>query len=120
MLHLVQAGVDKVLDNRPLDIKHIDPEGHKTLTDRIEQGGFEFYRGVVQGLFDAASMLRTSRSWASRHCIAIQLFGAKMPTTSDLRGCSMEVSKLFRRIRGSRSAMERERASDGDSRGKKQ
>ncbi|MFC3862833.1 LAGLIDADG family homing endonuclease [Deinococcus antarcticus] len=27
--------------------------GHKTLTDRIEQGGFEFYRGVLQGLFDA-------------------------------------------------------------------
>ena len=27
--------------------------GHKTLTDQIEQGGFEFYRGVLQGLFDA-------------------------------------------------------------------
>ncbi|WP_425145855.1 LAGLIDADG family homing endonuclease [Deinococcus sp.] len=27
--------------------------GHKTLTGEIEQGGYEFYRGVLQGLFDA-------------------------------------------------------------------
>ena len=35
--------------------------GHKTLTDRIEQGGYEFYRGVLRGLFDADGSVQGNR-----------------------------------------------------------
>ena len=33
----------------------------KTLTDQIEQGGYEFYRGVLQGLFDADGGVQGNR-----------------------------------------------------------
>ncbi|GGR28458.1 LAGLIDADG family homing endonuclease [Deinococcus ruber] len=36
--------------------------GRKTLTDETEQGGYEFYRGVLQGLFDADGSVQGSQS----------------------------------------------------------
>ncbi|MHA0035923.1 LAGLIDADG family homing endonuclease [Deinococcus sp. PESE-13] len=36
--------------------------GHKTLTDKVEQGGYEFYRGVLQGLFDADGSVQGTQS----------------------------------------------------------
>ena len=35
--------------------------GRKTLTDETEQGGYEFYRGVLQGLFDADGSVQGSQ-----------------------------------------------------------
>ncbi len=36
--------------------------GHKTLTDQIEQGGYEFCRGFLQGLFDADGSVQGNRN----------------------------------------------------------
>ncbi|OLV20302.1 LAGLIDADG family homing endonuclease [Deinococcus marmoris] len=36
--------------------------GRKTLTAQIEQGGYEFYRGVLQGLFDADGSVQGNHS----------------------------------------------------------
>ncbi|WP_420595179.1 LAGLIDADG family homing endonuclease [Deinococcus sp.] len=35
--------------------------GHKTLTDQIEQGGYTFYKGFLQGLFDADGGVQGNR-----------------------------------------------------------
>ncbi|WP_339097127.1 LAGLIDADG family homing endonuclease [Deinococcus sp. VB343] len=40
------------------DIRH----GKKTLTDQVEQAGYEFYRGVLQGLFDADGSVQGHQS----------------------------------------------------------
>ncbi|MFC6661849.1 LAGLIDADG family homing endonuclease [Deinococcus multiflagellatus] len=49
--------------------------GHKTLTDRMEQGGYDFYRGVLQGLFDADGSVQGDQ----RKGVSVRLAQSDLP-----------------------------------------
>ncbi|PTA66562.1 LAGLIDADG family homing endonuclease [Deinococcus arcticus] len=49
--------------------------GHKTLTDQIEQGGYELYRGVLQGLFDADGSVQGDQ----RKGVSVRLAQSDLP-----------------------------------------